>query len=353
MANHAYVGSRTTRERNARGEGISVYEVGPEGELTLIQLVRDLVNPSFLALNRAKSRLYTVHGDGNEISTFSVSPADGKISRIGRRTFVGRNPVHLALDGTETSLVVSDHLGTGHGGSLIVLPILDDGTVGETSQKLELEGLPGPHRKEQPFAKPHFNPFDPSGKFILVPDKGLDKVFVFSFAEGRARPACTPWVKTRSGAGPRHLAFHPHAPFVYVVNELDSTVAAYRFDASNGGLEPFQILSCLPDTFTGDSTASEIEISRSGKTLYASNRGSDSIAVFGVDANDGRLRLQDVVHSHGRTPRFFTLGPKGDCLYVLNEDSDNIVRFFIDPATGMIGSRVGETSCASPVCLVF
>lgn len=322
---------------------------GQTGELTLLAVVGGLLNPSFQAYSDRHRVLYTVHGDSQEVSGFRVAPGTGALSMLNQVSCEGRNPVHLALDPTHRHLVVSNHLTS----ALAVLDIEDDGLLSGVSQLVPLEGEPGPHRKEQPFAKPHFNPFDPSGRFLLVPDKGLDKVFVFRFEDGQLRPTATPFVLTREAAGPRHVAFHPNGQWMYCVNELDSTVTAYRFDAEHGALQPFQVLPSLSDRFTGHSRASEIEVHPGGRVLYASNRGEDSIAVFAIDADSGRLSLVQTAPSLGQTPRFFALHPSGHWLYVLNEDSDSIVRFEVNAATGQL-TPVGQAlHCASPVCMSF
>ena len=350
---YAYVGSRTTRERNARGEGISVYRVTlADGSLELVQLVADLVNPSFLCLNNAGSRLYTVHGDGHEVSVFDVSPVNGTLHFLQRQDCGGLNPVHLALDPTGRFLVVSDHLGD-KGGTLAVLAVGRDGELGAVHQRVALPGTRGPHRTEQPHAKPHFNPFDPSGRFVVVPDKGLDRVFVFRFEGGRLVPAPAPWIATREGAGPRHVAFHPGRPFAYVVNELDSTVLVCSFEADTGNLKPLQVLSSLPDTFTGNSRASEIAVSEDGRTLYASNRGYDTIAVYRIDQDTGHLTFVEATLSGGKTPRFFAIGPGGEHMYVLNEDSDQIKTFTIQGRDGALTPTGSTVACGSPVCMVF
>jgi 6-phosphogluconolactonase (cycloisomerase 2 family) len=350
----AYVGSRTTRERNARGEGISVFLIRDNGSLDRIQLVDGLTNPSFLALNRRKDRLYTVHGDGDEVSVFTVSPEDGRIEFLQRQTCGGRNPVHLALDPTERWLIVSDHLGSDRtGGAVLVLPVDANGMLGRVVQRVQLPGMPGPHRKEQPHAKPHFNPFDPSGRFVVVPDKGLDRIFVFRFSEGALVPAAVPWIDTRAGAGPRHVAFHPTSPYAYSVNELDSTVTAYRFSPDDGLLTPLQILTTLPDTFVGNNTGSEIEMSADGRTLYASNRGHDSIAIFTVGAESGRMLFKGTYKSEGRTPRFFTLDRYRGFLHALNEDSDTIVTFPLTVESGCPMHASSQVACGSPVCMVM
>jgi 6-phosphogluconolactonase (cycloisomerase 2 family) len=347
---YAYVGSRTTRERNARGEGITVYEVDQEqGTLTLVQVVKDLVNPSFLALNKACDRLYTVHGDKSDVSAFSIDKATGKLTFINQQSCEGKNPVHLALDPSERFLVVSNHIG----GSLAVMNVSEDGALGSLNQLLKLEGPMGPHRVEQPFSKPHFNPFDHSGNFVLVPDKGLDRIFSFRFDNGKLFPADQPFVTTREGAGPRHLALHPHAPFAYVVNELDSTVTTYRFDPTNGSLKPLQVLPSLPSTFTGNSRASEIEVDRSGRFLYASNRGYDSVAAFSIDQGTGLLSPVEFMPTDGKTPRFFTLTPNERFLFALNEDSDTIISMAVDPKKGALSKTGFSVSTGSPVCMVF
>ncbi|EJE53338.1 3-carboxymuconate cyclase [Acidovorax sp. CF316] len=351
---YAYVGSRTTRERNSRGEGISVYAIEADGRLRLTQVFGGLVNPSFLALNSDRSRLYTVHGDGHDVSVLAVDPEHGTLSLLQTQECGGLNPVHLALDPTEQWLLVSDHLGVGRqGGALLVMPVLSDGTLGPVCQRVEMTGTPGPHRKEQPHAKPHCNVFDPNGRYVVVPDKGLDRVFVFPFVNGEIVEGATRWADTRAGAGPRHVAFHPSLSTAYVVNELDSTVTAYRFDKETGVLNPFQILSTLPDSFIGNNTGSGIAISHNGCYLYTSNRGHDSIATFAIDLLKESLSFQGTTSSMGRTPRFFTMDRKGTCFYVLNEDSDSIVVFSVDPEEGAMGTVLDTLDCASPVCLVM
>jgi 6-phosphogluconolactonase len=350
MSVFAYVGTRTSRERNARGEGISVYCLDQDrGSLELVQVLGGLENPSYLALNKANTYLYCVHGDKQEASVFSVEPNSGKLSHLQTVACGGKNPVHLALDRSERYLVVANHLSQ----NIALLDVQANGLLGDIRQIVTLEGEPGPHRKEQPFAKPHFNPFDPSGRFVVVPDKGLDKVFVFELREGALHAASRPYVQTRESAGPRNIAFHPSAPFAYVVNELDSTVTGYQFNRANGELSAIQCLPSVPDTFTATSRAASIEVSRDGKTLYASNRGADSIAAFRIDTESGRLQFLNTTPSGGKTPRFFTQTPNGKFLMVLNEDSDTIKVLPIEAGTGLLGAPTAGVDCASPVCMVF
>lgn len=346
----AYVGSRTTRERNARGEGISVFKVDQDnGRLEQVQLVQELVNPSFLAMDRTGDHLYTVHGDMSDISAFKVDKATGKLQFLNRQSTQGKNPVHLAIDPSGRFVVVSNHLGS----SLAVLPIRPDGTLGEVSQLVKLDGPLGPHRVEQKLSKPHFNPFDPSGHFVVVQDKGLDRSFSFRFADGKLTPADPAFVVSREGSGPRHMAFHPKLGAAYVVNELDSTVTTYDYSAASGKLTPRQILSTLPSTFTGNSRASEIEVDAAGRFLYASNRGDDSIAIFRIDQGNGLLTFVDAQPAGGKTPRFFTLTPNNRFLFVLNEDSDTIVAFAVDRESGKLKPTGFSVHSGSPVCMIF
>lgn len=347
---YAYVGSRTTKERNARGEGVSVFRVDQEqGSLDLVEVKKDLINPSFLVLSKDGNFLYTVHGDESDVSAFAVDRTSGKLRFVNRQGTNGKNPVHLAFDPTGRYLVISNHIGA----SLAVVPVNMDGSLAPLSQLVTLEGPIGPHRVEQKQAKPHFNPFDPSGKFVVVPDKGLDRVFSFHFEDGRLTPTAAPFSIAREASGPRHLAFHPRGELAYVINELDSTVTAYRFSAATGKLDPFQVVSTLPDTFTGNSRASEIQIDANGSFLYASNRGYDSVAVFAIDAASGRLRFVQAQPTVGKTPRFFALSPNGRFMFALNEDSDTIVTLAVDARTGVLQPTGAQVSTGSPVCMVF
>lgn len=348
---YAYVGSRTTLERNARGLGISVFRACPQdGRLELVQVVGDLVNPSYLTLGRGGSRLYAVHGDRAEISCFAVDQASGCLSLLNRQDTGGRNPVFLALAPDEQHVLISNH----RDATVAVLPIDADGLLQSPRQVLELSGVLGPHRLEQQHPKPHANPFTPSGRHVIVPDKGLDRIFSFRFADGRLSPAePSPFVQTREGAGPRHVAFHPTHALIYVVNELDSTVTTYRLDPETAELQPLQVVPTLPDTFTQNNRAAAIGINRAGSVLYVSNRGHDSIATLQIDHATGLLRFVCTEPTQGRTPRAFANAPDEKFLYVLNEDSDSIVVFQVHGASGALRATGDMVRTRSPVCMVF
>ncbi len=345
---HVYIGSRTTRERNARGDGISVFDYAPEtGALTLTQVVGDLVNPSYLLPHPSLPVLYAVHGDRREVSTLRRDARSDRLTLWRSQSCDGLNPVHLALAPSGRYLMVSNHLS----GTLAVLPVAADGSLEPVAQQIAMPGEPGPHRKEQPHAKPHYNLVDPTGRYVMVPDKGLDRVFLHALHDDRVGDPAVHVATAREGAGPRHAVFHPSAPWAYVINELDNTVTAYALDEQ--ALRPFQVLPSLPDTYTGNSRAAGIAIDARGRHLYVSNRGDDSIAVFRVEAQTGRLAPVQHAATHGRTPRFFTLAPDGRFLFALNEDSDTLERFRVHPDDGTLAHDGGTQRIGSPVCLVF
>jgi 6-phosphogluconolactonase len=229
----AYVGARTTKERNARGDGLNVYQVNAHsGAWAHVQLMGDLVNPSFLAFDQSKQFLYAVHGDLSDITAFAIDAATGKLEVVSRQSTQGKNPVHLAFDPTNRFCVVANHITS----TLALLPRRADGSLGTVTDLVKLDGKIGPHRAEQQFAKPHQVEFDPSGKFVVVPDKGLDGLFTYRVDVESGKLVLVGKVTgAREGSGPRHMAFHPSGKLAYVINELDSTVTAYNFDGATGG----------------------------------------------------------------------------------------------------------------------
>jgi 6-phosphogluconolactonase len=344
---YAYVGSRTTRERNARGEGLTVYrftDIAVPWER--VQLIDGLVNPSFLAFDWTRRYLYAVHGDETEISAFAIDPKTRRLTFLNRVDIGGRNPVHLAVDPGNRFILVANHLTS----TIAVLVRREDGKVGEIVHLVTLEGTIGPHRIEQPFAKPHQVEFDRTGRFVIVPDKGLDCVFVYAFDSETGSLMLASAALTREGAGPRHVVLHPSNRFAYIVNELDSTIATYRFDEGTGALDPLQIVSALPDDVFVHSRAAEIAVSVDGAHVHASNRGHDSIATFAIDAATGRLTAQTWRSSGGRTPRFFLA--MNDGLVVANEDSDALMYLSASEGAVDLGQQTAVAKTGSPVCVL-
>lgn len=348
----AYVGSFTTEQRKARGDGIHVYRVDPAtGAWTHVQHVGDLTNPSFLALSPDQHFLYSVHGDGEYVTAFALDRETGQAKSLGRGATGGKNGVRQASDAGGKFLIVANY----SSGSIAVLAISPDGSLKDHHQLEMLPGDPGPHRTEQAGSHPHDVVFDPSGRFVLVPDKGLDRVFVFRFdgSTGRLSPSDPGSVKARSGAGPRHIAFHPRLPIAWVLNELDSTATTYRWDSDRGVLTPVQVISTLPADFTGDSTAAELAVSADGRFVYCSNRGHDSIVTYSVNPANGLLTATAWEPTQGRVPRFIGLDPTGGFLHAANEQGDTIVTFRVDAASGKLTPTGQVIKNASPVTVVF
>jgi 6-phosphogluconolactonase (cycloisomerase 2 family) len=345
----AYVGCYTTPERHGRGDGINVYRVDRDG-WAHVQLVKDAPNPSWLGLDRQQRTLYAAHGDGETISAFRIDADTGRLDELGSQATGGKNGVRLGVDASNRFVVVANY----SSGTVAVLSITADGALGPLTDLVTLRGTPGPHRTEQTTSHPHDVVFDPGGRFIAVPDKGLDAIFVFTLdANGTLRPADPPSVASRRGAGPRHADWHPTRPYLYVLNELDSTITTYRADSERGGLTPLQVITTLPTSFTGNSTTSEIAVACGGRFVYASNRGHDSIVVFGLDEATGVLTPLGWEPTQGRTPRFFAIEPSDTVLCVANQDSDSIVTFTIDGATGGLAPTGQVVRTGSPSSIVF
>lgn len=346
-----YVGSFTKKD-GGHGEGLSVYRRASASDpWTLVDVLRDLADPSFIVIDRQARFLYASHGDGTQATAYRIDQATGRVTVVNRQPTGGVNGAHLAIDGTGRFLAVANYAS----GGLALLTIENNGSLGPVCDAVTMTGTPGPHRTQQESAHPHHCPFDPSGRTIVVPDKGLDRVFVYRLdtSRGKLTAGDPPSVASRPGAAPRHVDFHPTLPFAYVINELDSTVTTYQFDARRGSLKPLQIVPTLPTTYTGNNSGAEILVAPSGLFVYASNRGHDSIAIFAVDRTTGLLTPIGWEPTRGRTPRFFTLDPSGTHLYAANQGSDTIVIFSVDPATGKLAASGETIKVATPTTIAF
>jgi len=351
-AMYAYVGSFTTAKRKARGDGIHVYRTNPAtGAWTHMQHIGDLTNPSFLVLSPDQRFLYSVHGDGDYATAFALDRETGQAKVLNRAATGGNNGVRQAVDPSGKFLIVANY----GSGTVAVLAIAQDGSLKDQHQLVQLPGEPGPHKVEQASSHPHDVVFDPSGRFVLVADKGLDRVFVFRFnaSSGQLAPTEAASVKTRPGAGPRHLAFHPKLPVVWVLNELDSTTTTYRWEDKDGTLTPTQVITTLPPEFTGYSTTAEIAVTPVGRFVYCSNRGHDSIAIYGANATSGTLTSVGWEPTQGSTPRFIALDPTGRFLYAANEAGDTVVTFAVEAGTGKLASTGQVVKNGSPVTITF
>lgn len=348
----ACVGCYTTAKRYARGDGIHVFQVDDTtGKWSHVQRLGGLINPSFLIASKDQRFLYAAHGDEKMASAFSVDAANGQMTQLNQVDTGGVNGVHLALDNSGRFLVVANYTS----GGVSVLAVKEDGRLGEVVQVAPLNGTPGPHRVEQASAHPHQILFEPAGRFVVVPDKGLDRIFVFGFDQktGKLTPTAQGAGVARTMSGPRHGAFHPRLPVLWMLNEINNTVTTWMWEAERGHLKAAQILTTLPADYVGENTASEIAVAPGGRHVYCSNRGHDSVAVFGVDAATGLLRPQGWVESRGRIPRYIGMDPKGRFLYAANEQSDQIVSWRVDAASGRLTATTDAVETPSPVSITF
>lgn len=350
----AYVGSFTTAHRKARGKGISVYRIdappGSSSTWSLVEVFETLANPGYVALDSQQRFLYASHGDGDTVSAYAIDAQTHRLRYLNQQPSSGDNGPHLMVDPGGRYVVVAN------GPGITVLPISQDGSLAPATDAVVPPGKEGPYKREQGLgAHPHQVVFDPGGRFLVFPDKGVDATHIYrlDLASGKLVPNDPPFVKSRYGAGPRHLSFHPSRPFAYMVNELDSTVTTYQWDAVRGTLTPVHIITTTPATFVDDNSGAEIAVAPSGKFVYVSNRGHNSIAAFAVDAKDGTLAPVGWESTQGRKPRFFALDPAGENLYVANEDSDTIVAFKLDAASGKPVPTGLIITTGSPSCIAF
>jgi 6-phosphogluconolactonase len=346
-----YIGSFTGQGRG-HGEGLSVYNRQRESDAwTLIQVLTDLADPSFVIVDRQRRVLYSAHGDGTQATAYRIDRENGRLTVLNQQPTGGRNGVHLAIDATDRFLAVANYAT----GSLALLPINPDGSLAPLADLAAMTGTPGPHRTQQESSHPHHCPFDRTGRFIVVPDKGLDKVFVYRLDSDRGKlvPSMPADIAARSGAAPRHVAFHPTQPYAYVINELDSTITTYRFDPEKAVLTALQVHTTLPSSYTGNNSGAEIVVAPSGRFLYGSNRGHDSIALFAIEQSTGLLTSIGWEPTGGKTPRFFTLDPSGTHLYAANQTSDTVVIFRINEATGKLTPTSEAIIVASPTTIAF
>ncbi|MGA3127643.1 MAG: lactonase family protein [Candidatus Korobacteraceae bacterium] len=345
----AYVGCYTNKERHGHGKGINVYRIEPSGEWTQIQLL-EILSPSFLALDRRQRFLYSVHGDGTFVSSYSVDQQTGQIKMLNQQATGGKNSVHLSIDPSNRFLITANY----DTGALTTFQLQEDGAIGPMRDSASLPGPIGPNRFRQGFSHPHHVPFDPSGRFIIVPDLGLDRIFTFRIdSNGKLIAGNPPFVEGRSASGPRHVAFHPTLPNAYVLDELNATMTTYKFNSESGELKPLQVVPMLPDSYTGQCESAELVVAPSGKFVYGSNRGHDSITTLSVDQETGLLKPIGWELTQGETPRFFALSSSGADLYACNQDSDTIVFFRVDQQTGKLTPSGQVVKTGSPVCIVF
>lgn len=343
----AYVGCRTTKERNAYGKGIKVFEI-VDGKWELRQLVEGLVNPSFQCLDETGNYLYSIHGDFSQISAFRIDKTTGKLKFINMAETGGMNPVHLSIDKTNKWVYVAN-LETG---TVAVITRNNDGSLKKFKKLYKIKGL-----KEETYSHPHQVIQDASRNYLLVSCQGRKAgfgqvdIFKIDHEHGSLTNVCT--VPSRELAEPRHMVCANYKNYYYGVNEKDYSLTTYVFDKTSGVLTPKQIIPTLPETCMETGWASGIASSKDGLHIYVSNRKCNTISSFDVSKETGFVKLVDCVPAGGEQPRFITTTPDGKQLIVANELSANMRVFDIDGATGKLHYNGYEIKTENPVCVIF
>lgn len=344
------------------GEGSrGIYTVtldGETGALSNPELALELSNPEFLAKHPERPIVYALTqvaaADGHNtgaVAALAWDEAEKRLTRLNVESS-GLPPLtHLAVDATGRMIVAASY----NGGYVISYPIRADGLVGAPASRLEQKGPLGPNRARQDAPHPHSVTLSPDSRFAFVADLGLDRVFSYRLSpeDGKLVPAEPAFAVLAPGTGPRHTKFSTDGRTLYVLDELDSTVTACRYDAAKGKLEPFQRISALPDGFAGQSTASEIRVHPSGRFIYTANRGHDSLAVFAREPQTGALTRLEIVPTGGQTPRNFALTPDGAWLLCAHQTSGNLTVFRVNPTTGRLSPVPQHAQVAKAVCVLF
>ena len=347
-----YIGTYT---RTGESEGIYVYRFDAStGDLEYASKAAEINDPAFLDIHPTRKWLYSVcrpEGEGKSpgaVSAFAINPGTGELTYLNQASTVGVGPCHVSVDHSGRFVLVANY----GGGSVAILPIGEDGQLSEATDFVQHEGSSvNPERQEGPHA--HSINLSPDNRYAFAPDLGLDRVVVYGLdlEQGRLLPNERAWGETAPGAGPRHFDFHPNGKVAYVINELDNSVTVFSYDGATGSLTPIQAISTLPEGFTETSYCADVHVHPSGKFLYGSNRGHDSIAIFAVEEGTGELRAVGYESTQGEWPRNFAIDLKGDFLLAANQNTDNIVTYRIDQETGQLAPTGQVLEVPSPVCL--
>ena len=347
----AFVGTYTSKTDS---KGIYAFEFDAgSGKLTPKGLATETPDPSWVVVHPSGKFAYTANeaGPQSSITAFSIDPKLAKLTRLNQLPAEGQDPCHMSFDKTGKYLLVANY----SSGNVVVFPILGDGRLGEHTANVKDGGAPGPNKERQEAPHAHWVSVSPDNRFVLVSDLGLDAILLYRFeaVKGALTPNDPPAAKLAAGAGPRHAAFSVDGRFVYVVNELNSTVTVFAFDGSRGALSDPQVVSTLPKAFQGRNDTAEIVLHPDGKWLFASNRGHDTIAVFSVDSVRGKLEPTGEFATGGKEPRHFAIDPTGQFLLAENQNSNRIVVFRIDPGKGTLTQVSQVDGIPSPVSLAF
>ena len=351
-----YVGTYTGGKTNS--QGIYGFKMRPGSPMLVpLGLVAETASPSYIEIDPDRGLLFAVNEteefEGKPtgfVSAFSIDRKTGKLTLINRQPAEGKAPCHLVLDKSRRNLIVANYTS----GTVTVLPVAADGRLGAPSAVVQHTGSSvNTQRQSAPHA--HCTTFDPAHRLLFVCDLGLDKVLAYELdsAKGTLTAHNPPSASVKPGSGPRHMDFRPDGRFAYVLNELTSTVTTFAYDAKAGALTERQTVSTLPPSFTGSNSGAEIVVHPSGKFVYSSNRGHNSVALFRIDPAQGTLTFVDAQDTGGRTPRNFAIDPTGRLLFAANQDSGTMMAFTIDQASGQLKATGGPVEVPAPVCVRF
>jgi 6-phosphogluconolactonase len=348
-----FIGTYTEKE-GSQSKGIHLYQLNlSSGELLFKNEAIGILDPSYLALHPHKDLLYAVSEvqafAGKEtggVSAFSIDRTSGELELLNAHSSEGQAPCYISIEHSGRYALVANY----SGGNAAMLPIEADGRLGPATDVAQHSGSSvDPERQTAPFV--HCILPDPANRFAIAADLGADQLTVYEMDLENGKLKKHAEVKVRPGSGPRHLIFHPNGPYCYLLNELNSTLIVYRYEAGQGSLQELQTISTLPPGFAGENLCADLHIF--GTYLYASNRRHDSIAWFLIDGNTGRLTYQGEVPSGGREPRGFAIDPSGSFLLAAHEKSDNVTVFQIDLLTGKPLKTGHEANISHPVCVKF
>lgn len=341
-----------TYTRSGKSKGIYLSRFNSStGVLSAPELAGEVGNPSFLTIHPNRLRLYAVtEGVEGTVNAFSIDPTTGKLTAINQVMSRGSSPCYVVVDNAGTHALIVNY-GTG---SVAAFPLNTDGRLGEASAFIKHEGS-SVDPKRQAGSHAHSINLSADNRFAIAADLGTDKVVVYKYdtVKGTLAPNDPPFVKVKPGSGPRHFAFHPKGKLAYVINEMGSAVTAFSWDAKRGVLKELQTISTLPADFKGENNCAEVQVHKSGKFVYGSNRGHDSIAVFKVDPGKGTLTMVEQASTQGKTPRNFRVDPTGAYMLAANMNSDSVVVFKVDQKTGKLTPTGQKIEVASPVCIKF
>lgn len=349
-----YIGTYTSGK--SKSEGIYIYKLNlASGELKLYQTVKNVVEPSFLTVDKNRKFLYAVNeteeyegAKSGAVSAFAINQQTGDLEFLNKQPSLGGAPCHVSTSNNGRFVLVANYLG----GNVAVFPIEKDGRLGSSIDLKQHSGS-GPNKERQESAHAHSINLDRNNRYAIACDLGIDKVLVYRFDKqtGKLTLNEQPFFQTKSGAGPRHFAFHQNGKTAFVINELNSTITTFSYDGKLGTLKETQTVPTLPADFSSANTCADIHVSPNGKFLYGSNRGHDSIVSYRIDAHGGKLEFIEHTSTGGKTPRNFAIDQSGRFLLAANQNSDSIVVFRIDEQSGKLSPTGNTAQVPSPVCL--